>query len=527
MGREKEYRQRLTYQVQSVLAKTAQRQIAGELEAHFGASAVEAELIADRCVGYLERQGGVRLPNQIVMELSRGRQCFHRCRRPYAKKAVVLTAVDAEDLDLELEFGLKAFQNNRLVRLIEEAEEQDALLRQKELVSLCQITPTSIRERLRPLRRQGIRLPLLGLKRQERVPDGLSRSACLLARYLGGQDTRKIREELFVSRPRYQRILREALLVLRAGSGEAPEAVAEAFGIPVLRAEDYQKVFRAVQSRRLRWFERQYSEEVPVRGVRREGMTVADRLRRQLSKEFGYSPAKVRALLDYLDELKSSWAVQREDGEILFWAVAATEPAGKPLSHCRLVPVRLNLLCPEEDLPPYRRGESYDRISQMKFSKILRYATSAKYQGGYLTQADLSYLLGIHTVAIGRLLALEDKLVVPLRGVARDIGRGVSHRRKILELYMNFYTETEIVSRTGHSYESIESYLKEFAAVLVLRDRGMPAPLIRKVLGRSLRLVQTYLELLEKYEGAEYALRMDQLRQLFHRHEAEFDVKKN
>jgi hypothetical protein len=83
------------------------------------------------------------------------------------------------------------------------------------------------------------------------------------------------------------------------------------------------------------------------------------------------------------------------------------------------------------------------------------------------------------------------------------------------------YTETEIVSRTGHSYESIENYIKEFAAVLVMAERGMGPTLIRRVLGRSLKLVKVYLDLVREYAHPEYALRLQHLRQLFLAHEGE------
>lgn len=77
---------------------------------------------------------------------------------------------------------------------------------------------------------------------------------------------------------------------------------------------------------------------------------------------------------------------------MVYWAVGATEPAGKPLETCRLVPVKLTLLDAQDmaDEPP-------NRVSGMKFRKIVRYATQAKFQGGYLTYADLGYLLGIYT----------------------------------------------------------------------------------------------------------------------------------
>ena len=214
--------------------------------------------------------------------------------------------------------------------------------------------------------------------------------------------------------------------------------------------------------------------------------------------------------------LKGPLAVRRADQEVVYWAVAATEPAGKPLEACRLVPVKLTLFDPGDVA-----GETPNRVSGMKFSKLVRYATQAKFQGGYLTYADLSYLLGVHTEAVSRLVRAHPKLVVPLRGQECDIGRGVTHKRKIVELYLQLYTESEIVSRTGHSYESIETYIKEFAAVLVMSERGMGPTLIRRVMGKSLKLVKVYLDLVREYSQPEYAFRLQHLRQLFLAHEGE------
>jgi hypothetical protein len=85
------------------------------------------------------------------------------------------------------------------------------------------------------------------------------------------------------------------------------------------------------------------------------------------------------------------------------------------------------------------------------------------------------------------------------------------------------HTETEIVSRTGHSYESVENYINEFANVYVLFSRGMPPALIRRVTGRSIRLVRAYMELIDNYSGPEYAFRFSQLEQIFKMH----NLKKN
>jgi hypothetical protein len=98
----------------------------------------------------------------------------------------------------------------------------------------------------------------------------------------------------------------------------------------------------------------------------------------------------------------------------------------------------------------------------------------------------------------------------------KDIGRGVSHKCKIIELYLQMYTETEIVDRSGHSYESIEAYVKEFARVLLLAESGLNAVMIRQVTGRSMTLVNAYLDLYRKYDGnPDYVFRLEHIKKSF------------
>jgi len=115
----------------------------------------------------------------------------------------------------------------------------------------------------------------------------------------------------------------------------------------------------------------------------------------------------------------------------------------------------------------------------MKFHKAVRYSIHAKYAGGYLTYSDPGYLLGIHPAAISSLLKKQSNIIVPLRGAECDIGQGMTHRKKIIQLFLEMYTESQIAARTGHSYESIENYIKEFGTVMLLKERGLEAPYIR------------------------------------------------
>lgn len=242
--------------------------------------------------------------------------------------------------------------------------------------------------------------------------------------------------------------------------------------------------------------------------------------RGELETDFALSPVKLRAVKEVTLGLLSTLSANRSAGDVVYWAVASTEPAGKPLEACRLVPVTLTLYDPA-DLPPPDVDRDVNRLSGIKLEKVVRCATQAKQGGGYLTYADMSYLLGLHPEAIARLVRANPQVVVPLRGAECDIGRGITHRRNIIRLYLEMHTETEIFSRTGHSYEAIENYIKEFATVLVLSERGLTAPMIRRITGRSMKLVNTYLELLREYSGPEYAFRLHYLRKVFQVHKEE------
>ena len=503
MGRAKEYRQRLKYQVASARKKTLESLLAVRFVEELGMSETEARLLGYRTGRWIMGQPGVRGPNQILSDAVPGRDAFARKHKALTK--IRLTPYDIEDLDLELEFGLSTMQVGRVIRLIEEAYRQDALLCAKQLTVLCNITPTSLRSRLAGLRREGIFVPVAGLSKADRERGGELRSAWALVRYLDRQPLAEVRQTAALSRESFRHLLSRfsqvARTVLNGGFRQGdPEE------------EAWAATMHAAPKNKL----------LPLLEDPGAPPSLGDwaSFKEELLADFSLSPVKARALREIAEEMLGALSDSRPDGEVVYWAVGSTEPAGKPLEACRLVPVNITLYDPD-DVPPPEVDRDINRLSDIKFQKILRYTTQAKYAGGYLTYADLGYLLGIHPEAISRLVRSNPAVAVPLRGAECDIGRGVTHRRKIIQLYLEMHTETEIVSRTGHSYEAIENYIKEFAAVLVLSERGLPAPLIRRVTGRSIKLIYTYLELIEEYSCPEYAFRFHHLRQVFQIHDDE------
>jgi len=206
VGRGKEYRQRLKYTVSSARQKTLEHQLLVQLMSELGMSRVEARLMSFRLSRWMLARDDVLAPNQMLFRAQVGRESFGR-GEPAVTKAVRLTPFDVEDLDLEEEFGLKALQLGRVLRLIEEAERQDALLSAKQLTLLLNISPSSLRRRLGEVRKLGIWVPVRGLSRSEREKGGLYRSTWILSGYLEGMVVEELRRQAGVSRARFSDIV--------------------------------------------------------------------------------------------------------------------------------------------------------------------------------------------------------------------------------------------------------------------------------------------------------------------------------
>jgi len=82
MGRAKEYRQRLKYQVASARKKTLESLLAVRFAEELGMSETEARLLGYRTGRWILSQPGVRGPNQILSDAVPGRNSFSRKHKP-------------------------------------------------------------------------------------------------------------------------------------------------------------------------------------------------------------------------------------------------------------------------------------------------------------------------------------------------------------------------------------------------------------------------------------------------------------
>jgi hypothetical protein len=116
-----------------------------------------------------------------------------------------------------------------------------------------------------------------------------------------------------------------------------------------------------------------------------------------------------------------------------------------------------------------------------------------------LTQEDLARLLCTSRSTIKRDIAKlrAEGIGIPTRGQIKDIGKGISHKARIVGDWLDGYTFSQIQQRHRHSIRSIERYCTSFQRVVRLHASGLSVADIRISTELSERLIGEYLKLYE------------------------------
>ena len=221
-----------------------------------------------------------------------------------------------------------------------------------------------------------------------------------------------------------------------------------------------------------------------------------------LRKEYELSPAESHGIL----ELAKSCLfgdVPQVIGKQKFLCASKKAKHGRALKEQQKIKVELTLDGGIEDHHVLRTQGS----KVLRQLKILLISEEAYEQGGLLTQEDIGRLLQVssRTVRedIGELQ--KDGNLVRTRGNEHDIGRGISHKSRIIELYLKGYTYDEIIRKSRHSGHSIKRYVSSFGRLLLIISHGITeVSEISRLLNQSERLTKEYLELYEKHKKGEH-----------------------
>ena len=212
-----------------------------------------------------------------------------------------------------------------------------------------------------------------------------------------------------------------------------------------------------------------------------------------------------------------------KEGEIEVRAIEIEEKAGKTIEKLEKKKVRLTIDNGIEDIEVLKE---FGRIA-LRQIKIQRITQEAMEQRGVLSQEDLSKYLGCTVRTIQRDIREIKKqgIEVITRGYLHNIGRCQTHKVKIIGMYLDGLTYSEIKIKARHSVGAIKRYLDSFTKVVMSQRRGIyRVKDISMVTGISETLVRQYMELLK--ESRKDITRKDNLKLLIERNSYKEGIKK-
>lgn len=216
-----------------------------------------------------------------------------------------------------------------------------------------------------------------------------------------------------------------------------------------------------------------------------------------LYKEFNFSRRVSQEVLSAAQEMLrgSPDAATVRPGQIRLVVASLKAPFGPPLSETDKVEVILTVDAGAEDAEVKRR----EGPEAMRRGRILRILDEALEQGGVLTQEDLARAFGVVRRTIVRdvkTLKAEGHLV-HTRGQLKGVGRGQTHKVRIIELWLDREGYDKIARWVHHSPQSIKRYVSTFLRMVVLHRKGTPVKEMAFLIRSSARLVEDYLEVYE------------------------------
>lgn len=187
----------------------------------------------------------------------------------------------------------------------------------------------------------------------------------------------------------------------------------------------------------------------------------------------------------------------------LIWTCTGDEgqkaQPGKPTESYKATTVVLPLIGPEEVQEQLKRcgkGNGKSRQQARHQRQMKRIVEAAVAQGGLLTLAEVSMILGVSYEAVrkyARQIEEETGKPLPLKGYKMDQGSRPTHKGEIIRLYEVGMEPPDIARETGHSLKSVDRYLKDYDRVKMLLKQNLSVAEISAIIGRGQSVVKEYI----------------------------------
>ncbi len=233
----------------------------------------------------------------------------------------------------------------------------------------------------------------------------------------------------------------------------------------------------------------------------------------ELQNLYELSPKMSESIIETAKRCLVRYNILKE-GQLEVSVISLEERSGKYIEKMEKRRVILTLDNGSED-----KGtrEEFGRI-KLRQLRIERITEEAIEQQGILSQEDLGRILGCTVRTIQRdICEIKGRgIEIITRGVLHNIGRGQTHKIKIIGLYLEGKTFSEIKLKTHHSTGAIKRYIQDFQKVLMSIHHGIKeGSSISNVTGLSVTLVKQYINLIEhsRREAQKKSMMKDMIRQ--------------
>lgn len=246
----------------------------------------------------------------------------------------------------------------------------------------------------------------------------------------------------------------------------------------------------------------------------------------ELQNGYSLSPVEAHALARRVQQLVDEQiGFDRAPGQITYQAITVDEPPGKPLKQCRKIPVHLTVM--DEGDAQVWASEGPEVLRRLR---VHRLTYEALMQGGALSQEDVACILGVSRKTVQRIFAhfREHDQHLPSRGEVQDMGRGVSHKIPVIRRYVQDLSLSRISLTLGkHGISSMVRYLRHFALVMILEDRGLTPAQMESVIGISAGLIEQYRQLYAELNVPDHLRVLERLRRTVFHPSAEAETNAN
>ena len=423
-------------------------------------------------------------------------------------------------------FGLSAYRQHILLRITQEARDQNALLTIKDLVKLLKSSYSTIKRDIKYFRERELYVPLRGIVKDIGPSSHKSK---IVELYVKGYTPTEIQRSTRHSLQSIERYIKDFSRVsILTQREESIDNIRLIVGISERLIKEYQELFIKYKDgdhkQRVEElidnitvydspmsFKKNGDENVKEDWYRKTygpsaAKTYETSLFNLITTEFGYigGPDVVKLFAKKIVELNDQYYLRGDfvrPGQMRWLVLKAGQKysKSKKLSDMQLIPVTLTLINPED---------IEDRITKVKKNElieklIVRLCTETKEQGGVLTETDIAILLRVSGTMISNHVTSYEKRtkkVVPRAGTEMDMGKSLTHKRLAFHNYKKKIPTSENARLIDHTPESVDRYIKDGIRIEKLYTAGYNEWDMAFFTGLPIYVVKEYVEIIKSYE---------------------------